>query len=239
MKKIHRIIWFILLVLFFLIPNTGWAESGDDEANAAYRIFVLFSYSPDFPTTESFYSGLEAGFGDADVTMHAEFMDTKRIFDETHLKNYEQMLDYKLKNREPYDLVIVSDDNALRFMADCQRSLFGEVPIIFMGVNSEDLAYARNHCKEITGIIEKPSMKAQLEVIESLFPRMDELVVLRDQTPTGMAEYEAFQRSIDSFPEITVRELDSTAFTFQEFEAQLESIHGNDVIFLLSSYLDR
>ena len=239
MKKIHRIIWIILLVLFFLTPSTGWAESGEDEVNAAYRIFVLFSYSPDFPTTESFYSGLETGFGDADVTMHAEFMDTKRIFDETHLKNYEQMLDYKLKNREPYDLVIVSDDNALRFMADCQRSLFGEVPIIFMGVNSEDLAYARNHCKEITGIIEKPSMKAQLEVIESLFPRMDELVVLRDQTPTGMAEYEAFQRSIDSFPEITVRELDSTAFTFQEFEAQLESIHGNDVIFLLSSYLDR
>lgn len=239
MKKIHRIIVLLLWVTFVLTPQVGWAEDIRESDDAAYRVFVLFSYSPDFPTTDSFLAGLDRGFEGTDITMHVEFMDTKRIFDETHLKNFEQMLDYKLENREPYDLLIVTDDNALRFMVDCQQLLFGDIPILFMGINSDDLAYARDHCKDITGIIERPSMTAQLQVIESLFPRMDELVVLRDQTPTGLAEYEEFQRAISAFPQMEIRELDSTAFSFQEFEEQLETIHGNDVIFLLSSYLDR
>lgn len=239
MKNIRWIIGLFLWMTFFLMPKPAWAESVENPEETSYRVFTLFSYSPDFPTTESFLSGLESGFGEADITMHVEFMDTKRIFDDTHLDNYYRMLEYKLKNREPYDLLIVSDDNALRFVADYHDPLFGEIPILFMGVNSEDLAYARDRCDHITGIVERVSMSAQLEVIQSLFPRMDELVVLRDQTPTGIAEFEAFQAALSSYPELRVRELDSTAYTFLEFEEELQTIHGNDVIFLLSSYVDR
>lgn len=239
MKKIQSLIFLWIGILFILMPSGVWALEKEIDLKDTPQILVLFSYSLDFPTTEPFLAGLEAGFQGSDVVIHTEFMDTKRIYDQEYLTRFYQMLSYKLENRQPYDLVIVADDNALKFIADTHMNLLGEVPILFMGVNSEELAYALKTCDHITGIIEKPSMTAQLKLITELFPRMDELVVLRDQTPTGIAEYEEFSQALEKFPEIQTRELRASVLTFSQIEEELQTVQGNDVIFLLSSFVDR
>lgn len=239
MKKVQSLIFIWIGILFFLMPSGVWALENENGLNDKPQILVLFSYSSDFPTTEPFLAGLEAGFQGSDVIIHTEFMDTKRVYDQEYLSRFYQMFSYKLENREPYDLVIVSDDNALKFIAETHKSLLGEVPILFMGVNSEELAYALKTCDHITGIIEKPSMTAQLELISELFPRMDELIVLRDQTPTGVAEYKEFSQALEGFPEIQTRELRASLLTFSQIEEELQTVQGNDVIFLLSSFADR
>jgi diguanylate cyclase (GGDEF)-like protein len=239
MRKFHKVVLIGLALLFLLMPSGVWGLDTESVLEDPPRILVLFSYSLDFPTTERFLSGLEMGFQGSEVTLHTEFMDTKRIYDEKYVTQFYEMLAYKLEKREPYDLIVVSDDNALQFIADSHKRLFGPLPILFMGVNSEELAYALETCTHITGIIERPSMEAQLALILELFPRMDELIVLRDQTPTGIVEYESFAQALKKFPEIQTRELRSSELTFFEIEDELQTVQGNDVIFLLSSYLDR
>ncbi len=238
MKKFQSLICIWIGILLFLMPSGVWSLKNEAVLDSNPRVLILFSYSLDFPTTEPFLSGLEAGFQDSEVTMHMEFMDTKRIYDEEYLARFYQTLAYKLENREPYDLVVVSDDTALKFIADYHKNLFGPVPTLFMGVNSEELVYALKACDHITGIVERPSMDAQLSLISELFPKMDELIVLRDQTPTGVAEYQAFVTALEQFPQIQTRELRASELTFSQIEGELQTVQGNDVIFLLSSYVD-
>ena len=76
--------------------------------------------------------GIKAVIGQQAV-LDYEFMDTKRVNDETSYRQFYEGLKYRLSKVEPYDVIIVGDDAALLFVEEYREELFAEIPIVFEG----------------------------------------------------------------------------------------------------------
>ncbi len=54
-------------------------------------------------------------------------MDTNRFHTEENYNNYYEFLKYRLDNSQPYDVIIVSDDNGLQFLMDHKDDLVKDI----------------------------------------------------------------------------------------------------------------
>jgi len=64
------------------------------------------------------------------TTVDYEFMDTKRFRTKESTEMFYTMLKYHLDHSDPYDVVIVGDDAALRFAMAFREDLFDGIPIV-------------------------------------------------------------------------------------------------------------
>lgn len=208
--------------------------------NAApkYRVLFISAYHPAFPTFFQQIEGVQAGFAGENIELDIEFMDSKRFFDETNLANFHDSLAYKLSQVEPYEVVMVSDDNALHFALEYQAELFPEIPIVFFGINNVDLAVAQNEAPLVTGVVEAISMQDTIGLTRQLNPTLSHLYVIVDSTPSGQADLDTFYEKIGAFPEIEYEVLSLAELTFAELTARLQTLTAQDAVLLLSAYRD-
>ena len=176
-----------LLLVLFSIPVEAFPESGA-------RIFVLHSYSQEYPWTrdqhEGFTRTLVAGLSRPPV-ISAEYLDTKRRqFDQDYAEKFSAYLKYKYAGYGP-DLVYVTDDNALRFALSDLEEMFPGVPVIFSGVNNyaiqEDIDPSL-----VTGVFEKKEISANIELLEGMVQDVKDIVVVGDASNT----YQAIEQDI-------------------------------------------
>ncbi|MEZ4591602.1 MAG: ATP-binding protein [Chloroflexota bacterium] len=208
--------------------------------NAALKNRVLFisAYHPAFPTFFQQIEGIQAGFAGKNIELDIEFMDSKRFFDETNLANFHDALAYKLSQVEPYDVIMVSDDNALHFALQYQAELFPDIPIVFLGINNVALAVAQNEAPLVTGVVEAISMQETIGLTTQLNPTLSRLYVIVDSTPSGQGDLETFYEKIVAFPEIEYEVLSLAELTFAELTARLQTLTGQDAVLLLAAYRD-
>ena len=99
---------------------------------AGKRVLLLYSYNSEFPSSAAILEGVQSVFAEAGVHVDTEFMDSKRIPDDALRENFRQLLAVKLARLPPYDLVMVSDDNAFGFAREHHDSLFAGLPVVFL-----------------------------------------------------------------------------------------------------------
>ena len=115
------------------------------------RILFISSYSYGWDTVQIQIEGIKAGV-DGQAVLDYEFMDTKRVNDDTSNQQFYEGLKYRLSQVAPYDVVILGDDAALLFAVEHQEDLFAGIPLVFEGVNDTELALkvfrgsAHNRC---------------------------------------------------------------------------------------------
>ena len=75
---------------------------------------------------------------------------------------------YKHKYRyHNYDLIISADDNALNFLIKYRNDLFGEIPVVFNGINNFSKTETMlQGWKHYTGIIEAFDVRSNLNLIQ-------------------------------------------------------------------------
>ena len=98
---------------------------------AQKKVLLLYSYHPTFASSEPILQGVRSVLDKHKLTLHIEFMDSKRLLDEVSKTNFLRMFSYKLSKRPPYDLVMISDDDALDLVLAHQTQLFPQTPIVF------------------------------------------------------------------------------------------------------------
>ncbi len=151
------------------------------------KILILHSYQTDYPWTEDIQRGIESVYFDepaADVIIKTEFLDTKRPWTEARQQETFQYLKTKYQSFLP-DGIIVSDNDAYDFMIKHGTALFGNVPWVFCGVNTPDLAELELFRNRVTGVVEYVNYEKTIDLIKQLFPNLKTLYVLADQTSTG------------------------------------------------------
>lgn len=80
-------------------------------------------------------------------------MDTKRHYSKEYFDVYRDLFLFKHIDQE-YDIVAVTDDNALQFILSLKNSLFSDVPLFFCGANALQ-HYDFSHYDQVYGIREK------------------------------------------------------------------------------------
>ena len=193
------------------------------------RVLFISSYSYAWDTVQIQIEGIKAGLLEGTV-LDYEFMDTKRVNDETAYRLFYEGLAYRLSMVEPYDAVILGDDAALQFALKYQEELFAGIPLIFEGVNDEELAMEAAKSPLVTGVLEKLSVQKNIELAMSIYPNATKVVGILDNSITGEAERKNFYKNAELFPELTFSEINASELTTAQLKSKLSRIEKDTIL---------
>lgn len=172
--------YFILVLISVLITTANLFGTTQSEKS---NILLLNSYHKGFAWTDDITHGIEDALETETVELHVEYMDTKRQFDSTYQNLLLKLLQYKHK-KHLYKAIITSDNNAFNFIKNYRDSIFGNIPLVFTGLNyvhENDISEFSN----VTGINEKANIEDNVSLIKKLHPNCDTIKIIVDNTTTG------------------------------------------------------
>ena len=173
--EIVRAIRPILLTTCFLLGNF---------ANAA-TILVVESYHKEYKWDIGYKKAIEEYLAN-DHQLHFFEMDTKRLPKEQYLHRAELAWD-SYQELKP-DLVILGDDNALKYLGPMLSKT--DTPVVYLGINNNPRNYQISDAKNITGVLERPLIKRSVLSIGSMIPKMQRLLILFDSGNTAHTSLE-------------------------------------------------
>ncbi len=141
---------FCCLIILFLLPVM---------AAASQRVFIVYSYHPDYFWQQDEERGIRDALKGMDVLFNRYCLDSKRHQEEDWLKQQVKICLEKIKAFEP-DVIVTCDDNATRIVGKAFIQL--KTPVVFLGLNGEPEDYGlveagkRSHPGgNITGVLER------------------------------------------------------------------------------------
>lgn len=197
------------------------------------EVLVLHSYHPGLHWTNTINSAIKEVFsrtGD-DIQVHVEFMDTKRYLDEKYLsQTLEDFLQQKLANLS-FDLILLSDNDALNFALKHRHDLFKGTPIVFCGINNFHSSMISEY-KGITGIAESVIPREMIELALRLHPETEEIIAINSTRDlTGREIRKLFLADIPEFQD-RVRFTLWDDLSLQEIQARLTRLPPGRLVFL-------
>ncbi len=130
MKTIQRRFFTsVLVVIAFVFFLFGDAVSQTSFSGQVSRVLILLSYHNTHSWTAGILDGVKDELAQADMNfeLHVEFMDTKRHNPDDVFPQLEELYRTKYKNIQ-FDLIILSDNNALNFLLLRRTLLFPPLP---------------------------------------------------------------------------------------------------------------
>jgi len=229
----------IILAVCALVVVMGNAQAAPD----GKRVLLISSYHPNYPIVFEQINGVTSGLAEADfkrpeLTLDIEFMDSKRFYSETLIDNFYRHLGQKLALLPPYDLILTADDNATKSAIERHSELFGNVPLVFFGVNDIDFALAQDQNPKATGIIEKTSVKANLELAARLAPDQP-LVLLVGGSPSAQAILTAFRQEADNELLVKTQVLSLAHMSFKELKTSLRGFPARSSLVYVNAIRDK
>lgn len=195
----------ILCILFLFCICGRTAEAAENEK----RVLFISSYSYAWEQVQMQIDGIQAGLG-AGIVLDYEFMDTKRIDSEEAREVFYEGLAYRLSQVEPYDVILLGDDAALQFAMEYREDIFAGIPMVFEGINDEEIAAAAVETGQITGVLEKLSVEKNIELGLRINPDAKKVVAILDDSITGQAERKRFYSYAGQYPDLEFSEINTS-----------------------------
>lgn len=224
----------LFLSIIIGIKNRDIIYASDNKS-----VLFISSYSQSFPTVPEQLEGIYSVFTPNNIDIDIEYMDTKRFMDEEWKKLFYISLQHKLDRVEPYNGIIVGDDNALDFVMEFQEDLFPDTPIVFFCVNSFSLALEAAENNYITGIIEESSLKENIELALKINSNTKKIIGIVDNTLTGSGDKAQFYYQSQFFPEILFEDINSSEHSIDEMKEILLDIEEDSILFYFSMFEDK
>lgn len=179
-SRIFLILWCFGLFFTLGLPCTSHAD------NEKKTVLYLNSYHNGYHWSDGLLEGIRTVLNQSNykVDLQIEYMDAKKYNYDVISKNLYSLYQEKFKN-EQFDIIILSDNDALNFVNEHRQDLFKNIPVVFCGVN--DLKDSDIAAGNITGIVEVYDFIGTLAVAKTLHPTKDRLVYLIDDSTTGRA----------------------------------------------------
>ena len=208
--------------------------SGSNDTIVPFNILCICSYNYSYDTVPQHIQGIEAGLGDLSYEITYENMDAKRFYEADDIQEFYNYLSYKIDKIDAhYDLIFVIDDTALRFVINYRNELFGDVPVVFMSINSISDATTSAALHNVTGISESLDFESNYDLMKALFPDRNEIVVLCDGSNTSSGEYVEFLKFTENHPEISYSVLNASYYTQKGLKRALSELDNNNIIYYL------
>ena len=176
----------VLLPLFVcLLALPAWAQT----------VLVISSYHREYPWDNDYLNAIHSVLGEQNQIEEA-FLDTKRL----HPEEFEASADRALTvaERVQPDVVILGDDNALKYMVPRLDSM--QVPMVFLGVNSHPDEYGFSDIAQLTGVLERPLYRQTIRHLRKVLNQRDRFLVLMDDSETmrfAVTEEWGAQRTVE------------------------------------------
>jgi diguanylate cyclase (GGDEF)-like protein len=222
----------LILILAFHLTHQ------DCHAQRKEKVLVLHSYHQGLEWTDNITRGIQSVFSpyQKQYEIYYEYLDTKRNTGQAFM---EQMVNFvSAQNRHvQYEVVIVSDNTALKLINEGRIHFSGDPQIIFCGINNYQQILI-NNINNVTGVVENTDHRATVELMRKLHPERNQVTVIIDKTPTGDAirkEFMGIEKTYKGKLEfIFLRE-----FLLKEIPKNLAELDENDLVYLTTFNRDR
>lgn len=246
--KINRNKYILIGLLLFtilgsLINSKAFAQKNQlssdvSDITAPYRVLCILSYNYSYNIVADETLGIVAGLAsedyDIDFDITYESMDAKNFYTSEDIAMFTDYISYKLsETEEGYDLVIAADDTALRFVMNNRDTLFNDIPIVFLGINSLSEALTANALDDVTGVAEVPNFEDNYELMKKLFPQRNRIVAIVDSTNTGQGEFVQFMQFISNHPDQQYAVLNTSRYSKEGVKKYLQELGDEDIILYL------
>ncbi|MBU6134706.1 ABC transporter substrate binding protein [Clostridium tertium] len=185
-KVMFSFIIFLFIILNFQVPIK--AESGK-------KILILNSYSEELQWTRDIQEGIEKTIEVNDnLLVYYEYMDLKNNSGEAYIGILNKLYTEKYKNTK-FDIIICSDNDALNFMINYGEDIFGDIPVVFCGINNfndEMLQGKPNY----TGVVEAIDVESTIDSILFFQENVKDIIIISDSMPSGKFNEELVRKSI-------------------------------------------
>lgn len=235
-KRFYSFIFLLFVMMGILLPTYAIQATEQNDFDEK-RVLFISSYSSSFSTFYQQIEGINNVLENYPVIVDMEFMDSKRFYTEENLENFYQSLSYKIGIID-YDLVMVSDDNALEFTMDYRDELFIDLPIVFFGINNEENALLYSQDSLITGIIEDVSISETIQLAIDLEPNTTKILAISDNTNSGQADLIRFYEEEQNFEAYEFLDLDMSMMSLENFLSELTNVRNDTILILLSALRD-
>ena len=219
----------LLVIVVFFINALLYARYAKGKSYNNDRVLFISSYSYAWDTVQCQIEGIKKGIAPG-VTVDYEFMDTKRFSSDADLDNFYKGLKYRLSEVEPYDVVILGDDAALEFGIKYQDELFDKIPLVYEGINNEELAKKAVKDPYITGVIEKLSVQENIDFACKLFPETKNVIIVLDDSVTGKAVNRTFYSYKDKYPDLEFSDINTSQMDSEEIREEIASLKEGSIL---------
>ncbi|MCF7854453.1 MAG: response regulator [Candidatus Pacebacteria bacterium] len=189
----RRLRWLLMGSLFVSISLAAVPQ-----CNAtAKKVLLIQSYHDGLVWTDALTDSIAATLsnnGSVNVSLTVDYLDTKRHQGDRYNSALHEL--YKEKYAEQtLDLIICADDPAFDFVLTHRQSLFPNTPVVFCGINYFDPARIA-HESDVTGVVETLDLVQTLNLALRLHKDAQRILVINDQTRTGMANKRLFTEQV-------------------------------------------
>jgi len=173
--SISAIIFIILISMINVLKVDLFA------ANTVKNILIINSYHPSLSWTEAVSDSMIEVFEQypGEFYTYVEHMDWKNHPTLENLEAFHDSVSLKYKNIK-IDMIIATDDAALKFAVINRKELFSDAPIIFSGVDEENAKKIIEDEKRVTGILEEADIENTLDLMKALYPNLEDIYTVYD-----------------------------------------------------------
>jgi len=229
----------IVLITTLLLSSPVFCAPKTQSPLQDKRVLLLYSYHPTFITSDNLLAGVRSVLDPYNLSLDIEFMDSKRHNDELYMKQLFGLMKEKISQREPYDVIIVSDDNGLDFALKFQKDIFKEIPIVFMAVNNIDKAVKMDGNPYITGVIEAITPEKTIDLAKRLHPELKSITVIADDTRSGKADVATIEGLYSNFPGLLFNLMQLGDYSWTETTELLKQQNQNSILIGLAAFRDK
>jgi len=168
----------LITLLAILLGACSYQSSGSESNSEKNKIFYLNSYHPGYKSSDDILKGFERGMEGQTVDTEVLYMNTKKLDSLAIVEKAQQAL--RLIERFQPDIIVVSDDNAVKYVVEPFLK-DGPYPVIFTGVNWSCQQYGLP-TEHVTGILEILPVEATLDTLRNYFPDIKTVAVLSEES---------------------------------------------------------
>lgn len=202
------------------------------------QVLILNSYNKGLKWTDDIEKGIHSALsGQADsIEFIYEYIDSKRHQSPEYLQETYDYLLVKYQ-KETFDAIITTDDDAFNFIAKFCDKIFPETPVFFCGVNYLNESMLPAGC-QITGVVEAYDIEANIDLALKLMPETHTILVINDTTATGLSNKKNLESIIPKYKDIVSFEIWEDV-NFTDIQKNLLERTQGEIILLLSFNRDK
>lgn len=159
----------LIILILMALPAQGYAEPRP-------RVLIIESYHASYQWDADYTQAIRDNLSNQAELQFLQ-MDTKRRPVSEHATLADLAWQTYLKTRP--DLVILGDDNALKYLGP--RFAGTQTPVIYLGINNNPRYYLATLPNNITGILERPLLKRSIIHIQAIMAgKLNKILILFD-----------------------------------------------------------
>lgn len=174
------------------------------------KVLYISSYNISNDCVEREITGLKSVLDSENIGFDVQLMDMQNYSAEANLELFYRTLLVKFSHGSRYDAVIPGDDFALSFVNRYKEELFTDVPVIFLGIEDEQLAQSCGAMEKTCGCYVVPDMVKIIEAGVKLNPSARMICALYDNSASGLRKQKDFYELASRYPGFIFRGINAS-----------------------------